>query len=397
MTGALRAEGLEKLRETMGSNIESGAVPGMVWLVASGDDVRVDVTGRKSPGGAPMQRDTIFRITSMTKPVTATAVMMLAERGRLSLDEPAARFLPELANRQVLSRIDAPLDDTVPAAREIVIRDLMNFTLGFGLLFDPNLPIQQAIDSLELANGAPVPQTPLAPDEWMKRLGTLPLMHQPGATWMYNTGSLVLGVLIARASGRPLEDFFRTEIFDPLGMTDTAFWVPRGKLDRFLPTHGIDFQNSEIDINDETEGQWSAPPPFPSGAAGLVSTIDDYYAFARMLLNRGELGGARLLSEKSVREITRDQLTREQKAGAGLGPGFFDSLGWGYGLAVVTAPSDVAPVPGRYGWNGGYGTSWSNDPASGLIGILMTQSIGYYISSSNFHDFWVGANAAVQK
>ena len=178
-------------------------------------------------GVIPMGRDTIFRIASMTKALTATAVMILIEEGKLALDSSAERWLPEIANRRVLRRIDGPLDDTVAAHRAITVRDLLAFTLGFGLLFDDALPIQREIDRMKLVNGPPVPMTPHAPDEWMRLFGTLPLMHQPGEGWMYNTGSLLQGVLIARASGRRFDAFLRERIIEPLGMRDTDFYSSR--------------------------------------------------------------------------------------------------------------------------------------------------------------------------
>jgi CubicO group peptidase (beta-lactamase class C family) len=220
-------------------------------------------------------------------------------------------------------------------------------------------------------------------------------MAQPGATWIYNTGSHIQSVLIRRASGQPLEAFLKERMFDPLGMVDTAFFVPAEKRHRLPPAYGWKQDTNEPFIEDRPDGQWSAPPPFPTVAAGIASTVDDYLAFARMLMNKGVHNGTRLLSEASVTEMTRDQLTAEQKAGAGLGPGFFDKRGWGYGVAVSTAPSPIAMNAGRYGWDGGYGSSWANDPTTGLIGMLMTQSAYYYVNASEFVDFWSGANAAV--
>jgi CubicO group peptidase (beta-lactamase class C family) len=387
---------LAALKSKITASIEQGVMPGAVWLLAKGDEVIVDTAGNTAyEGGVPMRRDTIFRLASVGKVVSAVAVMMLVEDGKLTLEEPVDRLLPELANRQVLKDLKGPITDTVPAERPILVRDLMNFTMGFGLLFDPTLPIQQAIDERKLVNGPPIPPTPLGPDEWMARLGELPLMHQPGAIWMYNTGTLVLGVLIARAAGMSLPDFLDQRIFTPLGMVDTGFVVPPEKLDRFQPTQAVDFATNKQFSDDPADGIWSKPPVFPSTAAGLVSTVDDWLIFARMMLNKGAHDGQRLLSEASVAEITRDQLTPEQKAGAGLGPGFFDKAGWGYGVRVATAPDDISPTPGRYGWNGGYGTSWTNDPNTGLIGLMFTQSVMYYVSSNDFHDFWRGAYEAI--
>ena len=372
------------LRELMAARVAKTEFPGAVWLVAHGDDVAVDTVGVTAiDGSTPMRRDTIFRIASMTKAVTATAVMMLVEEGKLTLDAPAERWLPELANRRVLRRIDGPIDDTVPARRAITVRDLLTFTLGFGLLFDNTLPIQRAIDALQLVNGPPVPMTPHAPDEWMRRFGTLPLMHQPGEQWMYNTGSLLQGVLIRRVAGQPFETFLQERITEPLEMHDTAFFVPAAKLDRFAgcgnftdPQSGT---KSRMD-RDGADSAYASPPVFPSGSAGLVSTVDDYLTFARMLLNGGTHKGRRLLSAESVRAMATDHLTPEQKSASSFFPGFFDTHGWGYGVAISTAPDAVTRTPGRYGWDGGFGTSWFNDPGRNLIAIVMTQSPGFLFS-----------------
>ncbi|WP_437878402.1 serine hydrolase domain-containing protein [Sorangium sp. So ce513] len=385
------AGALAPAREVMEAEVAAGQMPGAVWLVARGDDVYVDAVGVTEVGGStPMRRDTIFRIASMTKAVTATAVMMLVEEGKLDLDAPVDRWLPELANRRVLARIDGPIDETVPAERPITVRDLMTFTMGFGVLFDASLPIQRAIDELELVNGQPVPMTPHGPDEWIRRLGTLPLMHQPGAQWMYNTGSLVQGVLVGRVADQGFDAFVRERILAPLGMRDTDFHVPADKLARFAGCgYYTDEQTGEKTRMDRdgAESAYASPPAFPSGAAGLVSTVDDYFVFARMLMNGGVHEGRRILSAASVREMTTDHLTPAQKAASSFFPGFFETHGWGHGLAVVTAPDAVSEVPGRHGWDGGFGTSCINDPGRGLIGIVMTQSSGFLFSGS-LERFW---------
>ena len=381
-----------RLREVMAAQLAPDKLPGAVWLVAHGDHVVVDKIGVSSIGGTvPMARDTIFRIASMTKAMTAAAVMMLVEDGKLALDAPAQRWLPELANRRVLRRIDGAVNDTVPASRPITVRDLLTFTLGFGILFDDKMPIQRAIDELKLVNGQPVPMTPYTPDEWMTRFATLPLMHQPGERWMYNTGSLLQGVLIRRASGQTLEAFFRDRISMPLGMRDTGFHVPREKLARFAGCGAFTHPQkgpTRMDA-DGAQSAYASPPVFPSGAGGLVSTVDDYLAFARLLLAGGVHQGRRLLSAESVREMTRDQLTAEQKAAsaATFFPGFFDAHGWGYGVGVSTAPDAVSPIPGRYGWDGGFGTSWLNDASRGLVAIVMTQSSDF-LFGGGLVQFW---------
>src|SRR5690348_4335574 len=222
--GGLSTARLRRMHDVMAGYVERGEVPGLVTLVSRRGEVHVDALGTRAIGSsAPMRRDTIFRITSMTKPITAVAAMILVEECALRLDEPVDRLLPELAGRKVLKRLDGPLHEVVPASRPITLRDLLTFRLGFGVIMEASsdYPIQQAVNDLELRPGAPKPATPHAPDEWIRRLGTLPLMHQPGERWMYNTGSHVLGVLIARAAGQLFETFCRERIFAPLGMKDT--------------------------------------------------------------------------------------------------------------------------------------------------------------------------------
>jgi CubicO group peptidase (beta-lactamase class C family) len=387
-------------QDGMAGYVERGQVPGVVTLLSRRGEMRVDTIGTKALGGSdPMRRDTIFRITSMTKPITAVAAMILAEECKLRLDEPVDRLLPELANRKVLRRIDGPLDDTVSANRPITLRDLLTFRMGYGLGFEPpaGAPILEAIKDLQLVGfGPPDQATPLDPDEWMHRLGTLPLMHQPGEKWMYNTGSYVLGVLIARASGQPLEAFFRERIFKPLGMKDTAFSVLPDKLGRLAASYWANAETGALDLEDGIEdSKWRRPPIFPDGGAGLVSTVDDYFAFAQMLLNQGKLGSERILSRHSVETMTADHLTAAQKAVSGFFPGYFDSRGWGFGVCIVTRRDDISANPGRYGWDGGYGTSWWSDPKEELVAIFMTQRAAFPLFSGIYLDFWTSVYQAI--
>ena len=399
-TGGLSQARLDRMQDVVRGYVERGEVPGLVTLISRRGEVHVDAIGMKAVGGREaMRRDTIFRITSMTKPITAAAAMILVEECKLRLDEPVDRLLPEPANRTVLKRLDGPLDDTVPAKRPITVRDLLTFRMGCGVIMAPPdaTPIQAAVRELQLVGfGPPNPSTPHHPDEWMRRLATLPLMHQPGEQWMYNTGSYVLGVLIARAADRPLETFFRQRIFEPLGMKDTGFSVPAAKLDRLASSYVPNAETGALDLHDgAADSQWSHPPAFPDGGAGLVSTIDDYLAFGQMLLNRGKHGSERILSRPSVETMTTDQLTPEQKAASGFVPGFWDSRGWGFGVAVVTKRDDVSAVPGRFGWDGGYGTSWYSDPTEDMVAILMTQRAVFPLSSDVYLDFWTSAYQAI--
>ena len=377
--GGLSRARLDRMHHVMTGYVERGEVPGLVTLVSRRGKVHVDTIGMKAVGSNdPMLRDTIFRISSMTKPITAVATMILVEECKLRLDEPVDRLLPELAERKVLKRLDGPLNDTVPANRPITVRDLLTFRMGFGqmMALPDAYPILKAANEQQIGMGPPSPSAMPAPDEWIRRLGSLPLMHQPGEQWMYNTGSDVLGVLIARASGQPFETFLRERIFEPLGMKDTSFSVPEALLDRLATSYWTNFETGALEIYDEARGgQWSRPPAFPSGAGGLVSTIDDYVAFGQMMLNHGKHGSERILSRLAVETMTTDQLTPEQKALSGLVSGYFDSHGWGFGVSVVTRRDDVAAAPGRFGWDGGMGTSWANDPREGMVTILLTQAM----------------------
>jgi CubicO group peptidase (beta-lactamase class C family) len=376
-TSGLSSARLDRMHDVMTLYVERGEVPGIVTLVSRRGEVHADAIGMKAVGGSdPMRRDTIFRIASMSKPIAAAAAMILVEECKLRLDEPVDRLLPELADRKVLRRLDGPLGDTVPANRPISLRDLLTFRMGFGIVMAPpgTYPIQKAVSELLLFQGPPQPQTPPAPDEWLRRLGTLPLMHQPGERWMYHTGSDVLGVLIARASGQPFETFLRERLFEPLGMKDTALSVPAAKVDRLSTSYWTNPATVSLELYDAAEGgQWSRPPAFPSGGGGLVSTVDDYLAFGQMMLKQGKHGNERILSRPSVETVTTDHLTPDQKAVSGLLPGYFDSHGWGFGVSVVTRREDLAGSVGRFGWDGGLGTSWYSDPKEDLVGILLTQ------------------------
>src|SRR5438067_39891 len=397
-TAGLSKARLGRMHDIMVGYVERGEVPGLVTLISRRGEVHVDVIGTQAfADPAPMRRDTIFRISSMTKPITAAATMILVEECKVRLDEPVDRWLPELAERTVLKRLDGPLDDTVPANRPITTRDLLTFRMGFGQMMAPPdaYPILKAASEQQIGMGPPSPSSLPAPDEWIRRLGRLPLMHQPSEKWMYNTGADVLGVLIARVSGQPLETFFQERIFEPLGMKDTGFSVPAASLDRLATSYWTDPQSGELAVYDEAEGgQWSRTPAFPSGAGGLVSTIDDYLAFGQMMLDQGKHGNERILSRLSVELMTTDQLTPEQKAVSGLVPGSFDGLGWGFGVSVVTRRDDVAAVPGRYGWDGGMSTSWYSDPREDMVIILMTQSAWASPSPPNVY-FWTLAYKAI--
>jgi CubicO group peptidase (beta-lactamase class C family) len=260
--------------------------------------------------------------------------------------------------------MDGPLDDTVPARRPIKVRDLLTFTMGFGMVMEMFMspepwPIVAAERERELGTvGPPDLAAQPDPDTWIARLGSLPLMAQPGERWMYTTGASVLGVLLMRASGQSFADVLRTHVCEPLGMRDTAFWTTA--TDR-LGTAYRPSPDGLVVWDEPSSGTWSRPPAFGDGAAGLLSTADDLLAFARMLLR----GGTPALSPASVRALTTDQLTAAQKAHGGLGPSFFNGRSWGFCQAVYDN--------GAFGWDGGFGSSWLVDPARDLTVIVLTQ------------------------
>lgn len=376
---------MTNLRDILETHVGKGQVPGAVGLVARGDQVEVEVVGSADADGAsPMARDSIFRIASITKPVIAAAAMMLVDDGRIALDDPVDRWLPELASPTVVRTPAGAVDDVVPAARAITVADLLTFRAGYGFPSDFSLPVVGLLFS-ELKQGPPQPQLVAAPDEWMTTLARIPLLHQPGDGWLYNTCSDILGVLIARVSGRPLPAFLAERLFEPLGMTDTGFEVPAGKLDRFTSYYRTRPAGG-LDLVDAPDGQWSSIPAFPSGAGGLVSTVDDWHSFARLLLADGSFDGRRLLSPESVRQMTTDHLTHSQRDAGGL---FLEGQGWGFGGSVDVDAINPWNVPGRYGWVGGTGTTAHITPSTGTVTILLTQlEMAGPTPPTMMRDFW---------
>jgi CubicO group peptidase (beta-lactamase class C family) len=374
-----------RLHDALAGHVSSGAMPGLVALVSRRGETHVEA----------MRRDTIFRIASMTKPVTAAAALILVEQCKLRLDDPLDDLLPELANRRVLKSLDGPVDDTVPAKRPISLRDLLTFTFGLGavMVWPARHPIQKAMADAGLAPGPSQPD--FSADAFMKRLGGLPLIYQPGERWLYHTGADVLGVLIARASGQSFGDFLHDHLFEPLGMRDTGFQVPADKIGRLASAYMMDPQKKELTFFDDARNsRWSKPPAFAAGGSGLVSTVDDYLSFCRMMLGKGLQGSHRVLSRPAVALMMSDQLTPEQRRGAEL---FFGhGASWGMGGAVVTRRTDLSTTPGRYGWDGGYGTSGHLDPAEDMVGILMTQRMMESPRPPRvFTDFWTSAYQSI--
>lgn len=385
---------LDRMHAAMRRYVETGYTPGLVTLVRHRGREDVHAVGTMAFNStAPMRRDTIFRLASMTKPITAVGAMILVEECKVRLDDPVDEFLPELKDRKVLRAIESPLDDTIPAKRPITLRDLLTFRAGYGEVgfLSPTCPLQKAMMEARL----PLTEWLFAgtPDEFMKRLGALPLAHQPGERWLYHMGCEVLGVLIARVSGQSLGSFLRRRILEPLGMKDTGFFVPEAKLDRLPTCYGTDLFTGQLVVLDEARGgQVARPPVFEAGAGGLVSTIDDIAAFGQMMLNKGAHGRERILSRPTVELMTMDHITPAQKAASPFFPDFWNDHGWGFGMGVVTGRTDASSVPGRFGWDGAFGTSWHVDPKEEVVGILMTQRRPDRLATPALTlDFWTSA------
>ncbi len=400
MKQPLNPTGIAALHSTMTGYVERGDIPGIVTLIAQGDEIHVGAIGVQSIGDSTsMRRDTIFRIASITKPITAAATMVLVDDGRLSLDQSVVPWLPELAQRRVLRAIDAALDDTVPATRDITVRDLLTSTFGFGsvMAMPGTYPIQQPIRDGYLY-GDRMPHISLMPDpdEYMRRLGALPLMYQPGERWTYNTSCDVLGVLISRVTGQSFEAFLRERLFSPLGMKDTAFSAPAEALRRLSGLYAFNHERQMLEsFDDARHSEFSQPPAFQSGAGGLVSTADDLFAFFRMLLDKGVWQQQRVLSGDAVVAMTSDQLTAAQRTGADIFFGTHSS--WGFGMSVNIQRSQPWTVPGRFGWDGGFGTAAYADPSHDFVGILLTQrTLDSPESPAVMEDFWALAYRSLE-
>ena len=344
-------------------HIEAGTVPGAVAL-RGGRDPEVVAAGVASIDGDPMRDDAIMRIQSMTKAITSVATLRLVEASGLELDQSLEAWLPELADRRVLTSPAAPLDDTVPAHRPITLRHLLTMGSGYGMEFGDS-PLHKAM-ALNGTEAGPDPVT-LGADEWLARLAELPLAFQPGEGWRYHHSFAVLGILIARLTGRSLGEHLAEDLFHPLGMPDTALWVPQEKLDR-LPAAYRHGEGGLVEMEPARGGFYAGPPPFDVSHAELVSTAHDYHRFLRMLVERGRVEGNLVISEDHLRQITSDQVPADNKTPDSFFPGFWDGTGWGFGVGVETR----GPRRGRFGWSGGQGTNFYVDP-DGTVGILLTQ------------------------
>ena len=342
--------------------VDRGEVPGAVVGVLRDGRPSFAATGQTAPGGDPLAENAVMRISSLTKPMMAALTLSLAEEGVVALADPVERFVPELVDRRVLRRIDGPVGDTVPAERLPTVEDLLTMRFGFGFVFEADCPVVDAAARAGLGIGPPDPSVPLNPDTWVKRLAGLPLIEQPGSVWRYDLAYAVLGVLLARAGGRPLEELLRSRLLDPLGMSDTGFTAAPGRLPPCFTTAG-----TGLVVFDPAAGsRWTVPPSFPDARGGLVSTAADLLRFAGALLD----GGAPVLTAASVTAMTTNRLTADQQQGSSAQT-FLSGSGWGYGVQV--GPGAKGTGTPWYGWGGGLGTLWYSWPDQASAAVLLTQ------------------------
>jgi CubicO group peptidase (beta-lactamase class C family) len=364
---------LEPVRTVLQRQVDEGRLPGFVAAVRHRGGTEVLAGGTTTAGGAvPMGPDTQFRLASVSKPVAGALTLALAEDGVLGLDDPVAEWLPELSAPRVLRERTGPLTDTVPAERAVTVRHLLTGTPGFGGLWDGS-PLDRAIEERAIGPGPWPPQ--MAPDEYLRRLAELPFAAQPGEVWLYHMAADVLGVLLARAAGRPVSALLADRVSGPLGLTGTGFTaadparlatVQEATPDGWVP----------VDAPDAT-----VPPAFESLAAGLFATAPDVLAVLAVLAE----GGAPLLSPTSVAAMTTDSLTPAQRAGAAdfLGTG----ISWGLQTGVCVEQAEPWTTPGRFGWDGGTGTSAWADPARDVVAVLFTGRL-YSGPDDEPRDFW---------
>jgi len=354
------------IREACDNGLLSGAVT-LVWQAQKVLQVN-EIGYRDIEAKLPMQRDTVFRIASMTKPVTVAAAMTFVEQGVLSLRDPVARWVPELAEMTVLVDPLGPVDKTVPARRLITIEDLMTHRSGLAYQFSVTGPIGRAYSNVSLRQDA---------DHWLAEVAGLPLLHQPGEQLTYSHSTDVLGIALARLAGKPIHEVLAERIFEPLTMTDTGFFLAPPARRRAATMYKLD--DNGVLSHDVMGPPPISPPAFCQGGGGLWSTLDDYLRFARMLLGGGVVDGVRVLSEDSVRLMRTDHLTTAQKRIPFLGMPFWQGRGFGLNLSVVTDPAQATPLygpggVGTFSWPGAFGTWWQADPTADLILIYLIQN-----------------------
>lgn len=363
---------LAALRARLQAFVDSGELAGIVTLTSHrGEIVQAEAIGwRDIETHSPMRHDALFRIASMTKPITSVAALMLLEEGKIALDDPIERWVPELADRRVLRTADGPLDDTVPAERPITIEDLLTHRSGIAYAFFSEGPLQAAY---ERALGDPALNSMTA-EAWLEALGSLPLAYQPGTRFHYGHSSDLLGFLIGRVEGKSFRDVLLERIIGPLGMTDTDFWVPPDKRERIASLYAYDDRAGQLAKVDWHK--FDAPPSYTPGGGGLISTAADYHCFVRMLLQDGEFGGTRFLRPETVKLMRTNRLTSDQRTIPFAGMPLWRTNGFGLGVSLAEDGADnpyACGAPGSMTWPGIFGTWWQADPVNDLAMIYLIQ------------------------
>lgn len=374
----LSPERLARIRPVMQRYVDEGKFAGILTLIARrGQIAHLETVGQRDVSASqPLTADTIFRIYSMTKPITSVAVMMLYEFGELLLTDPLAKFIPAFANAQVFLGTGA-LEWRLEPAKPITIRDLLTHTAGLSYGFFADLPIEaryQAIHNVTDFNNEPsLYPTDIPLSELVEKWAQIPLTHQPGSRWRYSVATDVLGRVVEVISGQTLGEFFRSHIFEPLGMHDTGFLVPADKVNRFAAMYTHESTGLRA-IDGSSDSPYTRPRRLESGGGGLVSTANDYWRFAQMLLNGGELDGVRLLSRKTIELMSRNHIPAAQlplRNGDDIFAG--EGFGLGFGVIIDPAASQLPWSQGTYYWGGAANTTFWIDPQEELIGLLMTQ------------------------
>jgi len=380
-------ERVERVSNVLGEYVAAGSIPGGIVLVSEGDEVRIAAEGMVGfeSGDEPMRPDTLVRIASITKPITAAAALQLVDEGRLSLDSPIEQWLPELQGATVVRTPSSPVDDVVPLERKITLHDLLTSRAGWGFPSDFTLPAVEALFAVQTDGRFPHAFPPA--DSWLARLAEVPLVAQPGSSWLYDTSLTILGILVERVSGRRLGEQFETSIFEPLGMTDTGFTLAAADIERFARLYQRDGDGALVEADDRAA--WLTAPALELGNGGLLGTVRDWWRFARMLLSGGEAPRGRLLSQHLVDEMVNNQISEHQMSAAAL---FLDGQGWGFGGSVDVHDIDPWNVPGRFGWVGGTGTSGHLVPSTGETTIVLTQVCASEPGLLPIHrDIWTAA------
>jgi len=404
MASGFSADSLKVLSKGLLGYVERGEVAGLVGMIyRHGELVQVDEAGwRDRDARLPMRRDSLFRIASMTKPITAVAALQLVDQGLIELFDPVDRWLPELADRMVMRDPDGSPEDVVPASRPITLDDLLTYRFGLGWGRSTLGAQLMSLTAEPIGSVLGVPNAEsLDADAWMRRVGELPLIAEPGSLWRYHTASDILGILVARITGQPFETVLAERVFGPLGMVDTGFVVLESERERL----SVLYDREGVVVDHPNSTAWAQDPPFPSGGAGLVSTVDDYSRFARMLLGRGELDGTRILSAALVEAMGRDYLTPEQHTNPPFNPPLGQTMwaeqGFGYGVRVRTLQPGVGPSVGSVSWPGGLGTDWIADPDRDLVALLFTQCRNIIVAAdwqiSLGEDFYGGVYRALEE